>query len=113
MVKQAPPDFDPHDVDHLIEEDREGALAEAEGLEYWNGTSNDPLQPEEQPDNDLETFGNDEHVRTHNNTKAIHKNNSIRQNGKKRRLRQLRPSGRVVNDGDSMSDDDLCVSDYE
>ncbi|XP_049298068.1 TATA-box-binding protein-like [Anopheles funestus] len=114
MVKQAPPDFDPHDVDHLIEEDREGALAEAEGLTYWNGTSGDPLQPDEQPEDDeLETFGDDEDVRTRNNTKAIHKINSIRQNGKKRRLYQQRPSGRVVNDGDNMSDDDLCVSDYE
>ncbi|XP_053666537.1 TATA-box-binding protein-like [Anopheles marshallii] len=110
MVKQAPPDFDPHDVDHLIEEDREGALAEAEDLTYWNGTSDDPMQPDEQADN-LETCDEEGEIR--NNTKAIHKINSIRQNGKKRRLRQLRPSGRVVNDGDSMSDDDLCVSDYE
>ncbi|XP_040175957.1 TATA box-binding protein-like 2 [Anopheles arabiensis] len=115
--QQPPPDFDPHDVDHLIEEDREGALAEAEeGLTYWNGTADEPTmqQPEEeQPDDELETFGDDEDVRTRNNTKAIHKINSIRQNGKKRRMRQLRPSGRAVNDGDSMSDDDLCVSDYE
>uniref|UniRef100_A0A182JQP7 TATA box-binding protein-like 1 n=1 Tax=Anopheles christyi TaxID=43041 RepID=A0A182JQP7_9DIPT len=115
MVKQPPPDFDPHDVDHLIEEDREGALAEAEeGLTCWNGTSDDPMQHEEdQPDDELETFGDDEDARTRNNTKAIHKINSIRQNGKKRRQRQLRPSGRAVNDGDSMSDNDLCVSDYE
>ncbi|XP_035912154.1 TATA-box-binding protein-like [Anopheles stephensi] len=125
MVKQPPPDFDPHDVDHLIEEDREGALAEAEGLTYWNGTSDDPMaampvedadeeEEVQQPDDDdMETFGDDEDVSTRNNTKAIHKINSIRQNGKKRRLRQLRPIGRAVNDGDSMSDDDLCVSDYE
>uniref|UniRef100_A0A182SI75 TATA box-binding protein-like 1 n=1 Tax=Anopheles maculatus TaxID=74869 RepID=A0A182SI75_9DIPT len=127
MVKQPPPDFDPHDVDHLIEEDREGALAEAEGLTYWNGTAaaavpveepeeeDEEMLQQQQPDDDdeLETFGDDEDVRTRNNTKAIHKINSIRQNGKRRRMRQLRPTGRAVNDGDSMSDDDLCVSDYE
>uniref|UniRef100_A0A182PQC2 TATA box-binding protein-like 1 n=1 Tax=Anopheles epiroticus TaxID=199890 RepID=A0A182PQC2_9DIPT len=114
MVKQPLPDFDPHDVDDLIEEDREGALAEAQaGLTYWNGTDEDGIKPDDEQDEELETFGDDEDVRTHTNTKAIHKINSIRQNGKKRKLRQYRPSGRAANDGDSMSDDDLCVSDYE
>ncbi|XP_050074415.1 TATA-box-binding protein-like [Anopheles maculipalpis] len=119
MVKQPPPDFDPHDVDHLIEEDREGALAEAEGLPYWNGTSDDPMaaatveETEEDEEEEHEVQQPDEDDRTRNNTKAIHKINSIRQNGKKRRLAQRRPSGRAVNDGDSMSDDDICVSDYE
>ncbi|XP_053673267.1 TATA-box-binding protein [Anopheles nili] len=110
VVKQ-PQSFDTYDVDHLIEEDCEGAIAEAEGLGYWNGTSG-ASQPEEQVD-DLETFGDDEDVCTRNNTKAIHKINSIRQNGKKRRMRQFRPSGRAINDGDSMSDDELCVSDID
>uniref|UniRef100_A0A182QN72 TATA box-binding protein-like 1 n=1 Tax=Anopheles farauti TaxID=69004 RepID=A0A182QN72_9DIPT len=123
LVKQPqlPADFDPHDVDHLIEEDREGALAEAEeeGLTYWNETD------EQQPgDYEMEEYGDgvgggedddDEHggARGRNNTKAIHKINSIRQNGRKRRFRQHRPAGRATNDGDSASDDDLCVSDFE
>lgn len=123
--------FDPHDVDDLIEEDREGALAEAEeeGLTYWNETDEQKpgdLHPGD-ADYHMEEYGDegggggddddDEHgssmARGRNNTKAIHKINSIKQNGRKRRMRQLRPAGRVTNDGDSASDDDLCVSDYE
>uniref|UniRef100_A0A182NHS7 TATA box-binding protein-like 1 n=1 Tax=Anopheles dirus TaxID=7168 RepID=A0A182NHS7_9DIPT len=125
LVKQPPPtDFDPHDVDHLIEEDREGALAEAEqqGLTYWNETDVQPDGQQPAADYEMEEFGDaddDDDDNEHGggargrNTKAIHKINSIRQNGRKRRVRQLRPAGRVTNDGDSASDDDLCVSDFE
>uniref|UniRef100_A0AAG5DA56 TATA box-binding protein-like 1 n=1 Tax=Anopheles atroparvus TaxID=41427 RepID=A0AAG5DA56_ANOAO len=111
LMKQ--PAFDPHDVNHLIEEDCDTAMPDAEGLTCWNGTSSASGRREEQEDDDLEAFGDDEDVCNRNNTKAIHKMNSIRQNGKKRGVRQYRPFGRVRNDGDSMSDDDLCVSDFE
>ncbi|KFB51739.1 AGAP007517-PA-like protein [Anopheles sinensis] len=113
LMKQ--PAFDPHDVNHLIEEDCDTAMVEADdGVTCWNGTSSAAAgRPEEQDEEDPEAFGDDEDVCNRNNTKAIHKMNSIRQNGKKRGVRQYRPFGRVRNDGDSMSDDDLCVSDFE